>query len=321
MDVTAAIPWYGSNRTNAHVPGRLVGKLDWLGITCVGGACELPHFNARTVMAADVHRHLINYLNVVADPALNRELRRRVRKLPFAEETLADAQGHCRDMERFFTKGEEGLFGSPGADAARGDWFPDLDWAVDFFVTAWMGRSANSGTDGEFDGGLPVRWNASGGDSVVRYQSAWRTLRAWGRALQGTQFVRMDFFEFIARALVADRKEGEKRAAGKKPERRCLYVDLPWPDAGGTYVHKFTDQMQRLAAVELAKFEHTAVIVRFGDHSLIRDIYPEGPANAELASGEWRWYRLAGRNQGNKKVNEVLILNRPAAVAAAKGVA
>jgi DNA adenine methylase len=42
------------------------------------------------------------------------------------------------------------------------------------------------------------------------------------------------------------------------------------------------------------------VVVRFGDHPLIRELYPES---------HWTWVRQTSRAQSNDDVREVLLLN------------
>lgn len=80
-----------------------------------------------------------------------------------------------------------------------------------------------------------------------------------------------------------------------------LYIDAPWPDDGDKYRHKFTNDDQRRLATKLSAFEKTRVVIRYGDHPLIRELYPEGL--------RWTWRLIAGRTQTNAPKREVLIMN------------
>jgi len=151
-----------------------------------------------------------------------------------------------------------------------------------------MNRSAKAGTDGEFSGGLPVRWNANGGDSNTRYRSAIESLEAFEIAFRRCNFVCLDVFEFL---------DGAKDTTGNG-----LYLDPPFPGPGDGYKHKFPEAQHRELAARLAAFRQTRVVCRFYDHPLIRELYPEGA---------WTWRRLKGRKQLNEEVSEVLIINGP----------
>lgn len=75
------------------------------------------------------------------------------------------------------------------------------------------------------------------------------------------------------------------------------------PFAGGCpelpHIRTAAEQQARLAEA-LAKFARTRVVVRYGDHPLIRDLYPEP---------RWTWLEQRGRNQRNGEIAEVLIVN------------
>lgn len=49
----------------------------------------------------------------------------------------------------------------------------------------------------------------------------------------------------------------------------------------------------------LADFDNVRIVVRYGDHPLIRELYPEP---------DWTWHPQTTRNQANKPVEEYLIL-------------
>lgn len=78
-----------------------------------------------------------------------------------------------------------------------------------------------------------------------------------------------------------------------------IYADAPWPDAGDGYSVRFAKQHQCTLAGMLASFQKARVVVRFGDHPLIRQLYPRD---------RWHWIEFENRAQSNEKFNEVLIV-------------
>jgi hypothetical protein len=151
-----------------------------------------------------------------------------------------------------------------------------------------MGRGGKAGSKGEFNQGLSVRWEAGGGDSATRFRSAVESLTEWSEALLPWNFQVLDAFEFLDKC--------------KDRPRHGLYVDAPWPDAGDKYTHRFDERQQRKLAGALGAYRETRVVIRYGDHPLIRELYPES---------EWTWLRQASRKQSNDECEEVLIINGP----------
>jgi site-specific DNA-adenine methylase len=286
--ITTIASWFGSNRMLAAAVGEELAGSEWVGIPFFGGGTELRYINARTIVAADLHRHVINLAQVMADPAQNREMRRRLRGLLFHPDVLADAQKRCRAREEYTALnniiGTDRLFGSP--TEAPVDFADNIGWAVDYFVCSWMGRSGTMGTDSEFRAPLSVRWEAGGGDSVVRFRNMIESARAWQRILRRATFQCMDVFDFLG--MVKDRPG------------HTVYLDPPFPDAGDAYKHKFTPALQRRLATTLAKFEHARIVCRFYIHPLIEELYPEG---------RWTYRRMVGRDMANQAKPEVLIIN------------
>lgn len=271
MSVTALASWYGSNRMLAEHVGKALCGCEWVGVPFAGGMCELAHIDARTLLVSDLHRHVINLATVAADAAMNAELRRRLDGLLFHPDVLVAAQHRCRMRELEF---------SP----LPPDPLPSIDWAVDYFVSVWMARNATAGSDGEFNVGMSIRWNASGGDSAVRFRSATDALADFQPILRRCSFVCLDFFDFIAK--VHD-----------KP-KHGIYLDPPFPGPGDKYKHKFDESKHRRMANELRAFRECRIVCRFYDHPLVRELYPET---------EWNWRRLVGRKQSNNEAPEVLL--------------
>lgn len=271
MKTTTLVPAFGSNRSNADRPAKLLKGCEWIGVPFAGGMSECAHFTARTIVINDTHHHLMNLAGVVGDPIYGPKLVRRLRRVPCHPWPLEVAQRACATYSRL----------SMGSDMET-----RLNFAVDYFITAWLGRSGLALTDQEFKGGLALRWNAGGGDSAVRYRSAIDSLRDWRKILARATFSVLDCFDFLDKC--------------KDQEKHAVYCDPPWPDDGDKYTHKFTEAMQRRLADALATFETTRVVVRYGDHPLIRELYPEP---------QWTWHLLTGRTQTNADKAEVLLTN------------
>lgn len=257
-----------------HTVAEELRGCKWVGVPFAGGMCELAHIQASTIVVGDLHRHVMNLACCLAVKEGASQLATSLSELPFHPDALKYAQSVCEEMER------------GGFDFARKDSEPSQRWAVNYFLSQWMGRSGKAGTEGEFSGKLPVRWNANGGDSNTRFRSAVASLEAWGAIMRRCNFVVLDVFEFLERF---DDQPGHG-----------LYCDPPFPGPGDDYKHKFTIEQHRRLAKRLAAVTKGRVVCRFYDHSLIRELYPEG---------RWTWRRQIGRTQANKESPEVLILN------------
>lgn len=280
MKTTALAPWKGSNRMLAHEVGAELSGCEWVGIVFAGGMSEVPHIKARTLLVNDIHRHVMNLACVVSDEERASILADNAIRLPFHPDVLAEAQRYCREMER-------GGFTFEDARATQ----LDERWALNYFITCWMGRSAIAGSTREFKGGLPVRWEPGGGDSNVRYRSAVESLAAWSATMKRCNFTTLDFREFLAKC--------------KDEPNHGIYSDSPFPDAGDDYKHPFAKRDHEDLAKLLAGFTKARVVARFYDHPLIRELYPEP---------RWTWRHLEGRKQSNAKAPEVLLLNQPSRV-------
>lgn len=285
LKVTAIAPWFGSNRMLAEHVGRALAGMKWVGVPFAGGMCELACIEARTLNVNDLHKHVINLARVAADPAKGPALYRRLKRIAFHPDELRRAQERCLLIERCDGDADE-LF-TAGCEDPRFSDKKDLEWAVDYFVAAWMPRHGSSGRKGEFKVGISTRWNAAGGDSCTHYRSAIQSLTAWRRVMRRANFVSMDFREFL---------DLTKDEAG-----HGLYCDPPFPGPGDAYRHTFTIADHRDLSRRLTAFEFTKVVCRFYEHELVQELYPESA---------WTWTRLEGRKQTNDEAPEVLLTKR-----------
>lgn len=269
MTVTALVPWYGSNRASASMVGELLGKRDWVGVPFLGSGTELRGIECRAGVANDLHSHLINLAMVVRRPALLERLAHNLILTPFHDVELVRAQKRLRAREA----------GRP----VKG--YTNLNWARDYFVAAWMTRSADAGTGKELSGLLALRWTSSGGDSAVRYRAAVDALTAWCDLFQRWSFTLGDGVAFC-------------RCCKDLP-RHALYADPPWRGPGDKYTFTMTDEQHKALADVLGWFKKAAVLLRIGDDDFSRALYP-------LRLG-WTWRSYTTRSQANKPVREALV--------------
>lgn len=294
-DITALVPWYGSNRLAADRPGDIIGPVDVCFIPFAGSLTEVPGIRARQVVCADLHEDLIRLAKIVRDPDTGPRLQAELRSAVFHQTELREAQERLRTARM-----QGGLFPAPG-------YTTEIARARDYFVACWMGRSSNAGTRDELAGNLSVRYTASGGGSAVRFQSAVDAISpAWGEALRRCEFVVQDFRVFIARVIETMNRQrmaiaGRLDSDPKSPDTVGLYCDPPFPGPGEKYLHTMSEAAQG----DLSTLATTVgaigarVVMRFYDHPLIRQLYPEPT---------WRWHTVDGeRDQNNNEKPGVLI--------------
>lgn len=175
------------------------------------------------------------------------------------------------------------------ANIEKGESLPVVDyaWAAAYFTNVWLSRSGTAGSNREVGGSIASRRTTGGGSSVRRWRSAVEGLPFWHEVLRDRcEFTCQEWFEFMRKV--------------RDHEGHAIYVDPPWVDAGEAYIHRFTEQDQRDLATRLHEFKNCRVVVRHSDHPLYRELYPD-----------WTWVNIGGRNQGNKKISEMLIINGP----------
>lgn len=272
--VQTLLPYFGGNRTNAKTVGDLLRGCRWVGIPFAGGMPELLHIDAPSIVVNDLHCHVINLAMVIQKDGYS--FADHLNSLPFHPLALEAAQARLNagqsHVEAIVRKGSV-----------------DIDAARDYFVTQWMGRSGNAGTDKELRGNLSVRWNANGGDSNTRFRSAVDGIHAFSSVMRRCNFSCLDVFDFLARC-------NDTLDVG-------LYCDPPWPDAGAAYVHSVDDdQFHATLKRQLSLFTAARVVLRYGDHPLIRELYGN--------SDHWTLHECEGRKQSRSSQAELLIVNR-----------
>jgi site-specific DNA-adenine methylase len=279
--ISTFLPLFGTNRNNADRPGKLLDGCDFVIVPFAGGMSEIPHIKARTVVANDLNLHAINLAETIRISCA--KFQEEIKKIIFHPKLLARAQKVCWQYENM----DRELY---TVENYQSEYY---DWALCYFICAWMARNGSAGTDSELDTGLSIRWDAGGGDSVVRFRGAAEAMADWNAVFQRCTFLCMDVFDLLR--IAGDRKPGMKDVAN-----HGIYCDPPWPKDGDGYRYKFTEAMQRQLAKDLRAYQHARVVVRFGDHPLIREIYPED---------HWTWHMVRGRTAANKDKFEVLLTN------------
>lgn len=259
---SAPLPYAGADASVAPDLGGLFDECKHVTIAFCGGMAILPHLKATHIVANDLHGHLINFYKV--------------------------ASGEWGDAGRLVEQCSHTL-SHPGElaesraildDSSRWD-ATSLAWA--YWTQCWLGRKGKAGTAGEGEGMPSVRKTNSGGSNATRLRSAASDLPTWCRQFERCEFVCRDFRDLLED--VAD-----------KP--KCgLYIDAPsWPGSNIKYVHSFTDADHRDLRDSLLRFEDTKVVVRYGEHPLIRDLYTG-----------WQFVEATSRNQVGNSVDEVWI--------------
>lgn len=242
---------------HAEKVGKLIGKQDLIGIPFAGGLSELPHMNSRQILVNDKHKELFNlYWALKTHPS------------------------------EFIRVVKDGLYHPGTLENARQRLQSDLpfDRACGYFVVNWLTR-CSGGEEKEGEGSLAMRWTASGGSSIARWNSAVDGLPKWAEILRTRcECTCLDWREFIEKWN--DRKG------------HAIYLDPPWIEGGEKYVHKFTTKDHTDLAIWAGSLKETAIVLRHSDHPLYREMYQD--------TG-WEWVQVNAKNQAGNSTGEVLI--------------
>jgi len=271
------------------MPGAMLGKCEWIGVPFAGGIPEVPHLQSRSIVVNDLHLHLINAARTVRRHKV--DLIEFLNNTMFHPNELAASQEYCRSIEKRLPE-----FMDVRSDV---EGINECHWgaACHYFITQWMGRSGKASHDDEFDSKVSVRWTSSGGDSNKRFRSAVEAISEFSRSFQRCNFTAIDFGEFLSKCI-----DNPAHGIYADDGTNGLYCDPPWPDAGDVYRHKFTEKEQIDLVRMLNEFVNIRIVVRFGEHPLIKDLY--------LESDGWKWRSMTGRTQGNSDQREFFISKR-----------
>lgn len=257
-------PIFGANTENAATVGSLFGRIRYAGIAFSGGFCEVPHIQSRMIVCNDLHQDIINTARCIATSHLRREMLDHLRWLAVSDSIRQEA------IEIVDNK----------------DVSDPVVRATAYFVTQWMGRSAQTATDREMSGKVPVRKDAGGGGTAQRYWTAVRSIVEWGRCLRRCDFTTLDWQEFL-------------REYGMDESDHGYYFDPPsWPGRADNYTHKFTESDHRLLRDRVCVYKRALIVLRYGDHPLVRELYP---------GDSWNIAECKARTQQNNRKPELII--------------
>lgn len=266
-----ALPWFGADTLVCDQYAARLKGCKHVTVPMCGGLslprCLIEQGGINEIICSDAHNLAINLYTCVADRELRADLLERLNRAPFHESLLAESQEMCKAHDIVEST--------------------DVTMAFHYFVTAWMGRSGKAGTESEFKGGLAFRWDAGGGSSPLRFQTAVRSLEeVWAPVCERCSFLCRSW-----EASLGDVIDSEMCG---------IYCDPPWPGLGDSYRHKFSERDHR-ALKEALAFNAARVVIRYGDHPLIRDLYGN--------QGDWFIQEITSRNQSNAGVKELCITN------------
>lgn len=265
MKTKSALSYFGSDSEVAEQLAAMLDHCKHVTIPFVGGASILPHLKARAIVANDLHDLVINFYRVLSGRTHGRII----------SEILIDRCQHTLSHPSEMDLARE-ILSSDSND--------DLDRAWAFWALCWIGRKGKGGT--KHQGGMPsVRRTANGGTNASRIKAAAADLGDWAKQFERCEWESICFSELLPK--VADNPE-------------CgVYCDAPWVGAGRDYLHAFTlDDHARLAGL-LERFDEATVVIRYGDHPLIRELYQS-----------WTIIEAESRDQCNAVKGELWITNK-----------
>ena len=265
MKTKSALSYFGSDSEVAAQLGAMLDHCKHVTIPFVGGASIIPYLKARAIVANDLHDLVINFYRVLSGTSWDKDLSDSLELINRCERTLS----HPAELESARKAIES---------------FNRVEKAWGFWAMCWLGRKGKGGTKNQ-DGMPSVRRTANGGTNASRVRSAASDLSEWAKQFERCEWESIDFRELLPK--VAD-------------DSTCgLYCDAPWVDAGKLYLHSFTLDDHAVLAEMLDRFDETTVVVRYGDHPFIRELY-QG----------WNIIEASSRDQCNAVKGELWITNR-----------
>lgn len=239
--ITALAPYFGGKRNLAAAIVAELGPHRVYWEPFVGSMAVLiakPPCVMETVN--DLNGDLVNLARVIQHETLGPKLYRRLRR------TLMSETFHREAAARWAAMG----YG--------GDGEPDLERAYDHFLCSWLGRNGVAGTH-RHNQGFCVCYTANGGHAATRWASVVDSIPAWRRRLRNVTILCRDAFEII------ERIDDQPGAA--------IYVDPPYVEKGGKYIHDFEPADHRRLAEALGRFKRARVVVSYYEHPLVAELY------------------------------------------------
>ena len=244
MEITAIAPWFGGKRTLApEIVRELGGHRAYWEPFCGSMAVLFAKDPCAMETVNDLHGGLINLARVVQDDRLSVVLFSRLYRTACSELLHRDA------AERYAARG---YAGAPDT--------PDVDYAADYFLCAWLGRNGVAGTS-SYNQGFCRRFTKNGGHAAKRFLSAVESIPDWWDRLRNVTILSADAFQLLDRIEDA--------------EGVVIYCDPPYIVKGSKYVHDFTTDGHRRLAETLRRFQRTRVVVSYYEHPDLAALYPD----------------------------------------------
>lgn len=264
MKTKSALSYFGSDSEVAPQLASMLDHCKHVTIPFVGGASILPHLKARAIVANDLNNLAINFYRVLSGAIHGRIVAR----------TLIDRCQHTLSHP-----GEMQL----AQHILRSGTNDDLDLAWAYWAQCWIGRKGKGGT--KSPAGMPsVRRTPTGGTNASRIRAAADDLEEWAKHFERCEWESVCFRKLLPK--VADN------------ETCGIYVDAPWVGAGDVYLHPFGEKDHRDLCSLLTRFHLTTVVIRYGDATLIRELY-----------ADWNIIEASSRDQCNAVKGELWITN------------
>lgn len=258
MKTKSPLPYFGSD---SEVAAQLASYLDHckhVTIPFVGGAGIIQHLRARAIVANDKNGQVINFYRCLTG---RYGVADKERLLELCSHTLS----HPDELWV-----AERVQHSPNR-ALRA-------WAV--WAQCWIGRKGQGGTKQQGSGMPSVRRTAGDGNNATRLRAAAADLEGWAQALERCEWQQLHFRELLPRV-------SDSVGCG-------IYCDPPWVGAGAAYLCRFIKEDHASLASMLERFAATTVVVRYGDHPSVRELYKG-----------WQVVEAKSRDQTNTVKGEV----------------
>lgn len=242
MSVSAVVPYFGAKRTLAQ---RIVAEIGphraYFEPMCGSCAVLMSKPIASMECVNDLNGDLTNLLRVVADEELSLMLFSRTRRMLMSEAMFREA------AERWKKRGRK-----PAPET------PDLEAAVDYLYTSWVGRNGTVGTK-SYNQGFAARYTQNGGHAGARWMSAVESIPEWHDRLRSVVVLNRDGFQLIERI--------------EDQEGTVIYLDPPYVEKGAEYIHDFESDDHRRLADLVKRFKNARVIVSYYEHPLLDELY------------------------------------------------
>lgn len=267
MKTKSALSYFGSDSEVASELAAMLDDCKHVTIPFCGGLSILPNLKARAVVANDLHLQVINFYRFASGrfgEVAQRLLFEKCQSTLSHPEEIELAKIYCD----------------------RSDTRDGVGQAWAFWALCWIGRKGKGGT--AHSGGMPsVRRTATGGMNASRIRAAADDLPEWARHFERCEWESVDFRRLLP-------KVSDSVGCG-------VYCDPPWKGLGDVYLHPFNDQDHIDLADCLNRFKETTVVVRYGEHPMIRYLYSDP---------RWTIIDASSRTQTNEVKGEIWITNQ-----------